>query len=263
MTTANSHFPTLSDLGKHRFETTSRAPLLVSDWMRTAFLHFEVEPEALAPYVPFELDLRDGKAYVTLVAFDLERLRPRRGGRVVESIGEALMRPISDHGFLNVRTYVRRGADTGIFFLREWLANRLSVKLGPPLYGLPYRYGRLDYQLDGNDGHLAGRVEDSSADGAIVWSGDLDADTELAPAEPGTLDEFLLERYTAFTERGGVERLFRVWHEPWPQTRVEIDVDDLSLLRETGDWIDHARFVGANWSPGVRNVWVGEPERLR
>ena len=47
------------------------------------FPHFDVDPDQLQPHVPFELDLFENRrAFVTLVAFTMRRMRPRRGGRI-------------------------------------------------------------------------------------------------------------------------------------------------------------------------------------
>ncbi len=55
-------------------------PLFLADWDRTLMLHYEIAPELLQPFVPFELDLWNGRAHVSLVAFTMRGLRPRRGG---------------------------------------------------------------------------------------------------------------------------------------------------------------------------------------
>ena len=47
------------------------------------FIHFEVDAERLQRDVPFPLDLRDGKAYVSLVAFTMRAMRFRFGGKVL------------------------------------------------------------------------------------------------------------------------------------------------------------------------------------
>lgn len=75
-------------------------------------LHFEVDARALQRVVPFELDLRHGRAFVTLVAFAMENLRPRRGGK----LSAWWFKPIATHDFLNVRTYVRTTAKRGFIF---------------------------------------------------------------------------------------------------------------------------------------------------
>src|SRR5687767_5987006 len=131
----------LSAAARRRMLQSPGEPLFYPSWVHAVMIHYEADPDALQRDVPFELDLRDGRAFVSLVAFTLRRMRPRRGGR----IGAWLLKPIATHEFLNVRTYVRGNNEPGIFFLVEWLSNRLSVPRGPSIFGLPYRYGRMDY----------------------------------------------------------------------------------------------------------------------
>jgi uncharacterized protein YqjF (DUF2071 family) len=230
-------------------------PMFYARWDRSVFIHYEADPDALQRDVPFDLDLRDGRAFVSLVAFTLRRMRPRRGGR----IAEWFLKPIATHEFLNVRTYVRANDEPGIFFLAEWLSNRLSVPLGPPVFGLPYRYGRIDFRHREPHQEISGRVEGKG--GCLAYRG-LTTATEFNPCDPGTLAEFLMERYTAFTQPGHRRRrFFRVWHEPWPQTPVDIEVTANELLATTGNWWNTAEYIGGNFSPGVE-VWMGRPHRV-
>ena len=245
----------LSAAARRRMLRSPGEPLFYASWDHAVMIHYEADPDALQRDVPFELDLRDGRAFVSLVAFTLRRMRPRRGGR----IGEWLLKPIATHEFLNVRTYVRANHEPGIFFLVEWLSNRLSVPLGPPVFGLPYRYGRIDYLHDRTTEGISGHVE--AKGGSFSYRGSA-ASEELAPCEPESLTEFLMERYTAFTQPGrGRRKLFRVWHEPWPQTPLDIEVTDCDLLAVTGEWWKTAQSINANYSPGVE-VWMGRPHRI-
>ena len=77
---------------------------------------------------------------------------------------------------------------------------------------------------------------------------------------PGTADEFLMERYTAHTERKGRRRLFRVDHAPWAFAAADLELRDASLPASTGPWFAHARLEGAVWSPGFARVRMGRPE---
>jgi uncharacterized protein YqjF (DUF2071 family) len=245
----------LSAAARRRMLQSPGEPLFYASWDHAVMIHYEADPDELQRDVPFELDLRDGRAFVSLVAFTLRRMRPRRGGRV----GEWLLKPIATHEFLNVRTYVRANHEPGIFFLVEWLSNRLSVPLGPSIFGLPYRYGRIDYDhhrpLQGISGRVDAKNESFSYCGKT-------ASTELASCEPGSLTEFLMERYTAFTQPGHRRpKLFRVWHEPWPQTPVDIETTATDLLATSGAWWNSAEYIGANYSPGV-DVWMGRPHRI-
>jgi uncharacterized protein YqjF (DUF2071 family) len=217
-------------------------------------IHYEADAAMLQRSVPFPLDLRAGRAFVSLVAFTLRRMRPRRGGQLTEW----LLKPIATHEFLNVRTYVCVNGEPGIFFLAEWLSNAISVPLGPPVFGLPYRYGRIRYDHRHEIGKVDGVVE--AKDGRLDYSGTLTTDA-LARCEPDSTTEFLMERYTAFTRRFFGSRMFRVWHEPWQQTPLKLSIVDDSLLATTGEWFRRARYLGANYSPGV-DVWMGRPLRV-
>src|SRR4051812_6499459 len=141
-------------------------PLLLADWADVLFVHFAVDPEALQPHVPFELDLFRGRAYVSVVAFTQRRLRPRVGGRLAAIIS----RPLAEHEFLNVRTYVRHGGERGIYFLSEWIPNRIACAVGPVMYGLPYRLARTTYRCDADPsqpGRFSGSVDTRA--GRLAW----------------------------------------------------------------------------------------------
>ncbi len=246
---------TPSEAGQRRLIEGEGKPLFLADWLRLVFIHYAVDPERLQPEVPFALDCYGGRAYVSLVAFVMHRLRFRRGGKATVW----LTAPIATHPYLNVRTYVCHGGEPGIYFLAEWLPNRLSVPLGGPLFGLPYRLGRLDYAHRHEAGRLAGQATAPGTPGAIRYHASVDREARYGLCERGSLAEFVAERYTAFTAWGSSRRLFRIWHPPWALTPLNLRLDDDSLLAATGAWHDHARFIGAHYTPGARNVWMGRP----
>jgi uncharacterized protein YqjF (DUF2071 family) len=239
-------------------------PLFLADWRRVLFIHFAMDPQILAPIVPFPLDLYDGRAYVSLVAFTQARLRPAFGPR----LARVLTAPLAEHAFLNVRTYVRgpRGScrehERAVYFIAEWIPNRLAAFVGPRTYGLPYRLGRLAYDHAPEDGRLRGRVQ--AGDAALVYdastAGTVDA---LAPAEPGSLTHFLIERYAAYTVRHRVRRRFAVRHAPWPHIDAVVDVMDQSLLAVAAPCLGRLGRPGAaTYSPGVHDVVICAPSRL-
>ena len=230
-------------------------PLFFADWMRVLMMHFEVDADGLQPHVPYKLDLHDGKAFVTLVAFAMENMRPRVGGR----LGALLLKPIASHDFLNVRTYVTHNGEPGIHFLAEWLSNRLAVSLGPRTFGLPYRHGRIFYDHDGRLGQYRGRVQDVRTKAAFHYRARSQPAVTLSPCERCSLDEWLMERYTAFNAARGRRRFFRVWHPPWPQSPVAVTIEDLALLEANWPFFKSARLIGANFSPGLSGVWMGRP----
>lgn len=231
-------------------------PALLADWEDATFVHYALPPEELQPHVPFELDLFEGSAFISLVAFTQRQLRPRLGGR----IAAALSAPLAGHPFLNVRTYVRHGGEPGIYFLCEWIPNRLAAWLGPPLYGLPYRIGSLKYRYDRMAGDCHHEVRARGA--TLAFDAAPVSQALPAPALPGTLDAFLLERYVAFTRCRGNDACFRVQHAPWLQRRVHVQMRETSLLALTGVGWAYPHPVCGHYSEGARNVGLGPPVRL-
>src|SRR5579862_8401164 len=144
-----------SAVARERLLSRRGEPLFFAGWKRALMIHFEVEADALQRDVPYSLDLYEGRALVSLVAFTMYGMRPRRGG----ALAAWLLRPIATHAFLNGRTYVCHDGETGIHFLAEWLSNRLAVKLGPATSGLPYHHGHIVYHHDWQNGTMQGRVD--------------------------------------------------------------------------------------------------------
>jgi uncharacterized protein YqjF (DUF2071 family) len=152
--------------------------------------------------------------------------------------------------------------------MSEWLSNRMSVLLGPSTFGLPYRFARFDYQhqpsvaaapygLAGEQAKIRGQV--LANEGRLSYRAAESNDFEIC--EPDSLTEFLLERYTAFTQHRSRKRFFRIWHEPWKQAAAKIHIAADNLIRSTGDWWQSAHCIGGNYSRGV-DVWMGWPHKI-
>jgi uncharacterized protein len=119
---------------------------------------------------------------------------------------------------------------------------------------LPYQYGKIDYERDG----LGGQVRAKNR--SFLYRAELHGN-EFATCQPESLTEFLLERYTAFTQSGLTKRFFRIWHQPWRQIPAEIEIMADDLIATSGNWWRAARCIGANYSPGV-DVWMGWPHHV-
>lgn len=89
---------------------------LTARWSNLCLLTYAVPPELLEPRLPrrLSLDMREGRAFVSLVAFDFLETRvlevPWPGYRVFPEI--------------NLRFYARDGEERGVVFIREFVPRR-------------------------------------------------------------------------------------------------------------------------------------------
>jgi uncharacterized protein YqjF (DUF2071 family) len=180
---------------------------MAQTWDNLLFAHWSVDPELVRPHVPegITLDVHDGKAWIGITPFALRGLRPR---------GIPPAPYLSDFYELNVRTYVSRDGKPGIWFFSLDASSRAAVLAARQSYRLPYFYARMARRSDGDIFEHR-----SSRDGAR-FTGRYWPLGEVAPAEPGTLEYFLTERYCLYSHDG--ERLYRadIHHPPWPLQRA-------------------------------------------
>jgi uncharacterized protein YqjF (DUF2071 family) len=214
-----------------------------------------VDPQLLQKVVPYELDLHNGKAYVSLVAFTMENLRLKWGPKWLGR----LLGSLAGTSFLNIRTYVKNGSTTGIYFLREVVPGRISRPFGPTIYGLPYRLGKTTFGHTG--GTLAGRLRTAveASWGRLECAGQIQFGDGPGKATKGSCEEFLLERYVCFTKWLGLKRYFRVKHDPWRGYDCRMDLQEDSLIRNLGDWGQSAEFASAHFIPECRDVVMAWP----
>src|SRR6266700_3159850 len=86
-----------SDAARRRLLSVGGDPFLLADWERALFMHYAVAPAVLRPYVPepFELELHEGSACVSVVALTMRRFRACRRAALAW-----LLRPVARR-FLN------------------------------------------------------------------------------------------------------------------------------------------------------------------
>ena len=66
------------EISRHHlpFSMPDRPHALSQEWRNLTFMHWEVNPEKIEPYIPegLELDLFEGKAYVGVIPFQMKTL---------------------------------------------------------------------------------------------------------------------------------------------------------------------------------------------
>lgn len=173
-------------------------------WDDLLFAHWPLDPDVLRPHVPRELtlDVRDGRAWLGITPFVVTGL---------QLVMTPALPRLSTFPELNVRTYITVGGKPGIYFFSLDAASDLAVRAARRFYRLPYfraamtirRAGAIEYvsRRRGEPRELRATYEPTGPP---------------APAEPGSLEHFLAERYCLYTVDAGRVYRAEIHHPPWP-----------------------------------------------
>ena len=174
-------------------------------WSDLLFLHWAWNTDEIQKTLPPGLvaDTFDGKAWLGIVPFFMRGVRP------------AFLPPvpgISDFLELNVRTYVRDAeGNAGVWFYSLDCNQSLAVRVARTFFHLPY----FDSEMRAKN--CGGFIEYSSrrtgTDEASVYR--YQGEGGARPAEQGSVEEFLVERYRLFAESDGKIFSGQVWHKPY------------------------------------------------
>jgi uncharacterized protein YqjF (DUF2071 family) len=232
-------------------------------WRALLFVHWEVPVANLRPLVPasLEIDTFNERAYVGLIPFAIPEARPLRSLPPVPTAVSFLE--------TNLRTYVKAGGQPGIWFFSLEAASSLAVLGARAGFGLPYFRAHMSSSA-GDRGANVTPGEVIRYRSHRLWPGPRPADLEIeysvggpmGTAEAGTLEHFLVERYTLFVQRRtlGLMRA-NVRHSPYPLRRAEVRAVNETLTRAAG-LPGLGRRAPDLFSEGV-DVEIGLPERVR
>lgn len=246
------------DDGIDRIAPTIRPNRLVvmhQTWRYVLFMHWSIPPERLRPLLPpgLELDLYRGEAYVGLVPFTMTGVRP---------VLTPSIPLVSSFHETNLRTYVHVGGrDPGVWFFSLDAASTLAVIGARAALGLPYFRARINMTVTPDESMVDYQLRRR-------WPGPNSASCDvrygprgpLSPAVPGTLDHFLLERYSLYTVVRGQLHRGRVHHAPWPVQGADVPMYEESIMAAAGiDRPDNSPLL--HYAREVR-VEVFRPERV-
>ena len=206
----------LRELDHRPWELPRGRWLVAQTWEDSLFAHWRVDADVLRALVPEELEVdeHDGSGWLGVHAFRVECVRVH---------GTLPVPWISSFSQLNVRTYVRTGRRPGLWFFSLDTPSTLAAETARLVYRLPWRTCRLE--LGERDGRL--EVSASRPEGQ-VFAARASARGRPEPAEPGTLEHFLFERYCLYGRDGELQRA-DMHHRPW-LVRPALGGVDLSTI---------------------------------
>ena len=196
-------------------------------WLELCFMHWAVDAQALGRLLPagVELDTYGGQAYLGVVPFRMEGIRPRFTPSVPG---------LSAFAELNLRTYVMVNGVPGVWFFSLDTAQPTAVQLARTAFHLPYLNARMWTRRRGTVVEYASlRTHKGAAPARFAAA--YRPLGEVFTAQPGSLEDWLTNRYVLYSiDRQG--RLFRgdIHHAPWPLQRAEARVAVNTLSEQTG-----------------------------
>ena len=224
------------------FPMPNRGHTLAQDWRFLTFMHWRVDIEKLRHHVPegLEIDTFEGDAYIGLVPFMMKHVRP---SWFVSTPG------ISNFPEFNIRTYVKKDGIAGVFFLTLEAKSLVTCNFAPRTYGLPYRYAKGNVKKSGDKWNW----RSSRNNGQFKLAGTTEVIGEQMQAQPGSLEEFLFERYSLYTSHKGSLRRGYTHHNKWKFQLAKVELTENSLTESFNLGIDKPLTPElVHYSDGVR-----------
>ncbi len=191
---------------QHRpFDLPAGRWLYYQEWNQALFLHYRVPLELLRQLVPgrLHIDTFENEAYISIVAFTMQKIRPRLLPAVAF---------VSDFAEINVRTYINNNEKQGVYFLNIEAEKWLSAFLAKKLSGLPYEKAAMQ------------QTENSFSSVNKKKNFRFNAEFKLCdqPAPKTPLDLWLTERYCLYLEQGQNLYRYDIHHKEWGLRSVDL-----------------------------------------
>ena len=191
---------------KHRpFELPQGKWVYYQEWNNALFLHWKIPVEVLKELVPetLTIDTIDGNAYVSLVAFTMQKIRPRN---------LPALEFISDFDEINIRTYVTHKGKKGVYFLNIEAQKLLSTLIAKTLSGLPYSKSNIKRSATN---YIATNSQKDS-----LFEAEYKIKETLT--QKSDVDLWLTERYCLYLIQKNRMYRYDIHHKEWEVNRVEV-----------------------------------------
>lgn len=176
-------------------------------WSGLLFLHWPLDPALVAARLPpgLHVDTFRGSAWLGVVPFFMDRIRPT---------GFPPVPWLSWFMELNVRTYVYDDhGNAGVWFFSLDCNQPLAVELARRRFHLPYQHAIMRSETKDRRVFYQSRRK---CDGAVDARYEYESPESTKPAELGSLEWFLVERYLLFAANpAGQIFTGRVHHAPY------------------------------------------------
>ena len=206
------------------------------EWNSVLFLHWVVPFELLRKSIPSNLniDTFDGKCYVSLVAFTMEKIRPK----FITSIAF-----ISDFDEINIRTYTENDNKKGVYFLNIEAGKSISAFIAKVISGLPYEKANIK--------RTKKLYNSNNLKKGFQLSAEFEVKEEIS--NKTELDKWLTERYCLYLDHGNELYRYDIHHKEWEIKKV--DIKSLNVNYQIGEIALNERELNlTHYSEGIKVI---------
>ena len=216
--------PTWSNRARLQKQPVELRHIMYQSWNNLLFLHWEFEPEIIQRTLPagLNVDTFDGKAYLGIVPFYMNWIRPRY---------LPAFPWISFFLETNLRTYVYDNyGNSGVWFYSLDCNQPIAVWTARTFFKLPYEHAAMNACINGQrvDYSLTRRGQAEEARFIYEPAGD------PFEAKEETLEFFLAERYLLYANTKNGLATGRVHHSPYPLQYGSVAQWDNTLISLAG-----------------------------
>lgn len=195
----------LNNTAHRPFDIPKEKWIYYQEWNRALFLHWIVPYELLRKCVPTNLniDTFNGDCYVSLVAFTMEKIRPKH----LPSIDY-----LSNFDEINIRTYIDNDNKKGVYFLNIEAGKLISAFVAKTISGLPYEKAKIK------------RTDKLYSSDNIKKGFRLNTlfDIKEEITDKSELDKWLTERYCLYLDKKVELYRYDIHHKEWPLKNVNL-----------------------------------------
>lgn len=186
-------------------------------WVDLAFLHWPVPVDVLRPLVPAAIEIETFKdsAWIAITPFEM---------RDVRVAGMLPIPTATDFPELNVRTYVRFGGQSGVWFFSLDAGSWLAVGGARGATGLPYFHARMVVRRDGGDVVYTSQRTYPAAPSA-AFRARYRPTGEVYQSTPGSFDHWCTERYSLFSTVASRILRLDIEHVRWPLQPASANIE--------------------------------------
>lgn len=186
-----------------------------------------------------EIDLYEGESYISIVAFTMEKIRPR----FLPSLSF-----ISNFHEINVRTYVKKNGKSGVYFLSIESEKFLSTFVAKTLSGLPYK--TVCMKRTDNSFVSVNKIEDFELNLKFNIGNEITSKSDF--------EKWSTERYALFLEEDSKLYKYEIHHKEWKLNKINFEKLEYKYKLQSID-LNRIQPVSTHYSKGIEVIaWKRE-----